>query len=302
MATDHPEHLPVIIDREKCDGCLACLKVCPTKAMRVRDKEARIRAELCIYCGECIQACPRQAVRSRGPAAQAQTGYKIRALLPSPVLYTQFGDRISPNDVLVALTRLGYDYVFDQAVFCEWVSLAVNEWVAGGKSPLPAISATCPVVVRLIRLRYRELMPHLVRVSPPREVGARYIRRLLSGKLGLAGKEIGLFHVTPCTAKGLAINAPDRTGGSSLDAALGLDEIYGPVLRQIKQLTAEDRETMLFRGGGFGIGWEMSGGETAGLRHVENTLSVCGLKETIEALELIEFGRLGSVQYVECRV
>ena len=39
-----PKHSVSLI-REKCKGCTACLKRCPTEAIRIRDGHAVIRSE-----------------------------------------------------------------------------------------------------------------------------------------------------------------------------------------------------------------------------------------------------------------
>ena len=47
---------------EACDGCLACMRACPTYAIRVKHDKASVQAELCIDCGSCEQACPNGAI------------------------------------------------------------------------------------------------------------------------------------------------------------------------------------------------------------------------------------------------
>lgn len=51
----------VTLDKDKCKGCTACLKRCPTEAIRIRDGKAKIIKERCIDCGECIKVCPYHA-------------------------------------------------------------------------------------------------------------------------------------------------------------------------------------------------------------------------------------------------
>lgn len=46
----------VTLDRDKCHGCINCVKRCPTEAIRVRNGKAKIIKERCIDCGECIRS------------------------------------------------------------------------------------------------------------------------------------------------------------------------------------------------------------------------------------------------------
>ena len=46
----------VYLDEKKCSGCTACLKHCPTEAIRIRGGHASIDPDRCIDCGECMPA------------------------------------------------------------------------------------------------------------------------------------------------------------------------------------------------------------------------------------------------------
>ncbi|UCB44653.1 MAG: 4Fe-4S binding protein [Spirochaetota bacterium] len=50
---------------ERCTHCSACIVVCPTKALAVRDRESMVVdfiEDRCIGCGLCIPACPYTAM------------------------------------------------------------------------------------------------------------------------------------------------------------------------------------------------------------------------------------------------
>jgi formate hydrogenlyase subunit 6/NADH:ubiquinone oxidoreductase subunit I len=54
---------------EKCVGCKACMRDCPTGAITIRqvgDKkfEAEIDLARCIYCAQCVDSCPRGALET----------------------------------------------------------------------------------------------------------------------------------------------------------------------------------------------------------------------------------------------
>jgi ferredoxin len=59
------------VDKDKCNSCNSCIKICPTEAIKL-DKgwKAEIDKSLCIGCGACVNVCPEQAIileRDLGP-------------------------------------------------------------------------------------------------------------------------------------------------------------------------------------------------------------------------------------------
>ncbi|MFH1138699.1 MAG: [Fe-Fe] hydrogenase large subunit C-terminal domain-containing protein [Pseudomonadota bacterium] len=294
--------LSVLIKPNRCNGCVVCLRACPTQAIRIRDGRAVIMPELCVDCGECLRACPRRAIESRVSTSTDMAGFKVTAVLPSPVIYTQFGDEVMPNEILAALSKLGFDYVFDLAKYCEWGNMAAAQWMAEHPEIRTAFSPICPVVLKLIRKRFPNLIPNIIPLEPPREFGARHIRGLLRKKLGLRDEEIGVFYVTPCAAKVKEVNQPLTSKKSYLSGALGLHHVFGGILKALKDLTDEDRETIYFNAGGYGIGWELAEVRVSGLQPMEKTLAVSGLAGVLEVLDQVESGRLSSVRFMDLRV
>ena len=53
----------VVIDAEKCRLSGECMKVCPEKAIYVKDGKAVIDYDKCILDGICIPACPNEAIQ-----------------------------------------------------------------------------------------------------------------------------------------------------------------------------------------------------------------------------------------------
>ena len=51
----------VELQRNKCQGCVSCVKLCPTEAIRVRNGKAEILGDRCIDCGACAAGCPYHA-------------------------------------------------------------------------------------------------------------------------------------------------------------------------------------------------------------------------------------------------
>lgn len=55
-----------------CTACGACLPTCPTRCIRVADRDHPaplvVLAESCIDCGECAEVCPAEAILPTGEA------------------------------------------------------------------------------------------------------------------------------------------------------------------------------------------------------------------------------------------
>jgi Fe-S-cluster-containing hydrogenase component 2 len=54
--------MAVIIDKETCTGCGACIETCPVEALEMVDEKAVCDAEKCVDCGVCIEACPVESI------------------------------------------------------------------------------------------------------------------------------------------------------------------------------------------------------------------------------------------------
>lgn len=57
----HSDVSPVVY-KQKCTGCGACEKVCPVKAISIKNKKSVINGIECIGCATCIAVCPFRAI------------------------------------------------------------------------------------------------------------------------------------------------------------------------------------------------------------------------------------------------
>ena len=291
----------VQIDESLCNGCVLCMKACPTKAIRIKEGRLAQIQGYCIDCGECARVCPRGAVAAvrSDDFDLSETGEYI--VSPSTTLYTQFGEDVLPNDILLGLKRLGFLYVHDQAYTSEISSFATELYIRENRgkkdAPFPLISPLCPVVIKLIAYRFPSLLKHILPLATPRELVTREAKKRGAEKYGRKPEEIKLLHITPCQAIADSVMEGTFREDPCQDKAIGINTIYEPLHRSIQEL---DDDRVLHHSGGIGLGWGMSGGEVAALDR--NCLAVSGLHETIQYLEKIEMGLLQDVDYVEFRV
>lgn len=52
----------VLIDDEKCDACLACVKVCPLNAIYLDPMGRLLKCDLCKGAAKCVKVCPVKAL------------------------------------------------------------------------------------------------------------------------------------------------------------------------------------------------------------------------------------------------
>jgi dihydropyrimidine dehydrogenase (NAD+) subunit PreA len=60
LATREPKH--AVADRDLCNGCNICLRVCPYDAIQIVKNKAKIRSDKCDGCGLCRAWCPTTAI------------------------------------------------------------------------------------------------------------------------------------------------------------------------------------------------------------------------------------------------
>lgn len=285
----------VRLDRDKCRGCTNCIKRCPTGAIRVRGGKAHIIKERCIDCGECINVCPHHAKYAEHEPLDKIYEFKYKIALPAPSLYGQFNNLDDVDYVLTALKGLGFDDVFEVSKGAELVSDATRKMFEQGQIKTPAISSACPAIVRLIRVNFPNLIDHVVPLNSPMEIAARLAREKAKAQTGLEDSEIGVFFITPCPAKMTAIRAPICLGGSNINGAFAIKEIYPALLSQMNRLKEVDT---MQDSGVIGVSWASSGGEASALLR-DNCLAADGIENVIKILNEVEDEKLENIDFIE---
>ena len=269
------------ISAERCTGCLRCLRVCPTQALRVRraPNAPAILEHLCINCAECVAACAPGALAMS--AAAALPDPKGRSLLvPSSFLY-QFGAGVGPESVRRALSELGFSEVRELGPWHEALRRATEQCAAHSKA-LPVISPACLAVVNLIEMRFPSLIRNLAPFLSPIEAACR--------DWAAAGKSV---IVASCPAECAALLLRPRDGAPRSG--------HHPAGAAGAESHAAGRGEA--RGGKFGgiFGSSKNGDSrtTTRTRTMEGLLEVTGVRHVMRVLEEVENGLLPDVRVLE---
>ena len=286
----------VFLDPEKCTGCTTCIRHCPTEAIRIKNNRAIINPDKCIDCGACIRYCPHQAKSSLSSKLSDMERFKWKIALPAPTLYGQFDNLDDVDYVLNGLLKIGFDEVYEVSKAAELVSAYTRLYLNTEGVIKPAISSACPVVVRLISLRFPSLAEHIIHMLPPMEIAAKLAReRALAAHPEFKPEDIGVCFISPCPAKVSYVKNGFGGYKSQVDEVVAINDIY---FLLIGKMNKEDDLKMLSESGRIGIGWARSGGEATAIFN-EDYLAADGIENVIHILDQVENGTIPPLDFIE---
>lgn len=306
---DKTKNLPcyVSFDNRDCTGCGACVKVCPTKAIRIKEGKSILLVESCIGGGECIGVCPWGSITpTTYPYGQFRKT-RFPVVLVPPVLYSQF-THTSPEKVLAGLERMGFKHTVDMSYFLTLFKRATEEHIlslgSSGKRR-PVISTLCPVVLRLIAFRFPSLMALLHPVLRPVSLMVKDVAAFLARHHGVDIGEISIFYLNPCPTQMTPESSTHHHTTPYPSRTIGINQIFGELKHAIKSL---ENSSLTYKPEfefeepptGNNLLWAISGGETAGTS-IQNSIAISGMNQTIEYLEKLELGLFNEYEFIEFR-
>lgn len=286
----------VLLDEAKCTGCTTCLRHCPTEAIRIRNGKAVINPDRCIDCGECIRHCPHKAKKAVCSKLSDMDKFKWKIALPAPSLYGQFDNLEDINIVLDGLKKIGFDDVYEVAKAAEYVTAYTRLYLKTEGVQKPAISSACPVVVRLISLRFPSLMDHVIHMLPPMEIAARLAKeKAMAEHPELKPEEIGTCFISPCPAKASYAKNGFASYKSYVDVVVPINDIYFSL---IGKMHSGDDVPDITETGRIGVGWARSGGEATAIFN-SDYLAADGIENVIQVLDQVETGNIPPLEFIE---
>lgn len=288
----------VALDTKKCRGCTACVKACPTEAIRVTRGKAVILEERCIDCGHCVRVCPHHAKYVISDSWDRLQDFQYNIALPDAVLYGQFQNMKSLSTVQKGLLSLGFDKVVDVAAGAELLSAF---WESSGednpiwKENLPRISPTCPAALRLIAMDFPDLLPNVIEQIAPFEAAAIYARQEAVKETGLAPEQIGVCLISPCPALNTRIREPIGLDAPVVDYVLPINDVYVKLLGAMRNDVGPELPPDVGR---TGLRWTRPGGQSAQV-HPQVGLAVDGIENVFSILNQLEDGHIHEADFIE---
>lgn len=209
----------------KCVKCMKCLKVCPTNAVYIEKERVHINHDKCINCGKCLSACLNQGLQAKGSTLVDIQSYDYTVCLVPSALISDYKTKEQVEELFYAIKLLGFDEVLDITDIEGQVAneaILLSE-IEKGKS---LISSFCPVINKLIEVKFPMLLSSLTAIDYPSEIAARQVRKNYSNK----GK-VGIFNCCECIAKLNLAKYPYGNHNFEVDHALAIVDIF-PIIKQ----------------------------------------------------------------------
>ena len=226
----------VKINESKCTNCYTCLRICPVKAIKIKeeDKFPSINVKRCIGCGDCITACSPDAIVYRSDIEEAKnllrSGQEV-AIICSPSISAEFDDITDHRKFVSMLRGLGAKYVNEVSFAVDLIAYKYMHLFSDFKGKYYIMSYD-PVVVSYIEKYHPNLINNLAPLVSPMIACADLIH-------GMYGKDIKVIYIGPEIAR--KDEALRFNGNAKIDVVL--------TFLELRQLFAEfglDESTVEF--------------------------------------------------------
>lgn len=193
---DNSHQHPIYTEKNECQDCCRCVRMCPVKAIKIENGSANIIPQLCIACGRCTKVCPFNAKRVRsdiGRAKQLLKNSQPVYVSLAPSYRTEFSE-LPEAKLIAALRLLGFTGVSETALGAQEVSTAVSGILQSEAPPRVYISSACPVVVDLIGKYIPAMAKYITDLCSPAQAHARLLKKHF-------GEDIRVVFIGPCIGK-----------------------------------------------------------------------------------------------------
>lgn len=205
---------PIYTEKNNCQDCYKCVKVCEVKAIKFEDNSASIVPERCIWCGKCVEVCPSNAKKVRNDVelvVRALKGKEKIVVSLAPSYLSEFCD-VEQNALVAAFKEAGFVGVSETALGAELVAQKAKDWVEQQPNGV-YFSSCCPTTIQLLRKYYPQYSDNLSPIASPVEAHATFLKNIYP--------DYKVCFVGPCIAKKTELQLKDN----KLDYVLTFREI-----------------------------------------------------------------------------
>lgn len=269
---------------EKCQKCMACIRVCPTEAMFMQNQRIVIQKDKCINCGDCLRACEHQGLQAKGSTLEDINQYEKTIALISPAVFGECEDQDEIESLMAAIKHCGFDEVIELS---EYEGLLYNHikenYINQGQGYV--LSSFCPVITNLIERNYPMLLANLLPVETAAELAAKHL------KSKHKNTHLGIFYLSECVAKLALGKYPYGNKQSSIDHSVSLVDMFP---RIVKAKFKDKEKVELCKEGLIHVLYDIGNQPD----YQGHTLVADGLKRAQLALDLAEFNQLKGEPYL----
>ncbi len=194
------------------------------------------------------------------------------------------------------LLDIGFDDVVEVAQAAELVSAYTRLYLKTEGIVKPVISSACPVVLRLISLRYPSLRDNIMQLLPPMEIAAKMARdKARREHPELGDEDICICFISPCPAKVSYIRNGFGDYKSEVDEVISVSDVYFSLLNVMRRGKTPEPISC---SGMIGISWATSGGESSAIFN-DKYLAADGIENVTRVLDQLENGNISSLEFIE---
>lgn len=193
----------VFTDKEKCESCSACLRVCQTKSIKIINGKAEIIEESCLNCGMCVNHCSKHAKKYKSSLDNAGRIVNERKtaiiLAPSYVILAKKKYACTPGQFCAALRKSGFSLVYEASFGADVVTKVYTDYIAGlvrdkGRENTHVIASPCPALMNFVEKHVPSLIDEFAPILSPMAVQAVLARYWNEGEIAVIG-------ANPCVTK-----------------------------------------------------------------------------------------------------